>query len=406
MRFGRRRRLGLFAMSVINTMLRDLEQRRHEFGQAGAYRYVRALPPVRRGRPIRLALGVGAVVVLAAGVMLGTDMWRKFAYPASIAPQSPAAAAAVGGLPGAKQIASLNESPAPLASGLALATSRELGLREAPAVEQVPSPVTEPDTPAQRRGSNAASVASATSRPNSTISSVATPIERNRPVTDDATLPPQAISLSERTPPVLGAVAAPETQIKQTSAPQRTDNEIRRGNQLLSQGSVPQAIEIFSQIVAREPLHDAARQALVAALLRSKNVTEAERVILERQVLAPKNAAFAMMLARIQAERGDNDLALETLRASLSVAGGNPAYNAAMAALLARLDQHAAAVTQYQAALRAAPSSGVWWMGLGLSLQAMGSLPAAREALGRARASDNLSPELMSFVEQRLKQLQ
>ena len=393
-------------MSVINTMLRDLEQRRHEFGQAGAYRYVRALPPVRRGRPIRLALGVGAAIVLAAGVILGTELWRNFAHPAPVAPQSPAAATAADKVSRAKPIAPLNESPALLTSGLALTFSRELGLREAPAVEPVLPLVTAPDTPARRRESGATSGASATNRPNSTSAAVAASLERSRPVTDEATFPPQAISLPERTPPVLGAVAVPETQIKQTSAPQRTDNEVRRGNQLLNQGSVPQAIEIFSQIVAREPLHDAARQALVAALLRSKNVTEAERVILERQALAPKNAAFAMMLARIQAERGDNDLALETLRASLPVAGGNPAYNASMAALLARLDQHAAAVTQYQTALRAAPNSGVWWMGLGLSLQAVGSLPAAREALGHARASDNLSPELMLFVEQRLKQLQ
>ena len=393
-------------MSVINTMLRDLEQRRHEFDHAGASRYVRALPPMGQGRPIRLALGVGAAVVLAAGVMLGTDMWRKFAHTVPVAPHSPATATAADGLREVNPITPLNASPAPLASGLALATSRELSLREAPAVEQVRPLMTAPHAPAQRRESGTAPIASATNRPNSTSASVAATRDRSRPATADSAPPPQAISLPERTPPVLGAVAVPETQIKQTSAPQHTDNEVRRGNQLLNQGSVPQAIEIFSQIVAREPLHDTARQALVAALLRSKNVTEAERVILERQALAPKNAAFAMMLARIQAERGDNDLALETLRASLPVAAGNPAYHASMAALLARLDQHAAAVTQYQTALRAAPNSGVWWMGLGLSLQAVGSLPAAREALGRARASDNLSPELMSFVEQRLKQLQ
>ena len=151
-------------------------------------------------------------------------------------------------------------------------------------------------------------------------------------------------------------------------------------------------------------VQDAARQALVVALLRSKNSAEAERLLVERQALAPKSAGFAMILARLQAERGDNDLALETLRLGLSVAGANPTYHATMAALLARVGQHAQAVAQYQAALRLSPQSGVWWMGLGLSLQAVGSLTEAQEALRRARASDNLSPELAAFVEQRLKQ--
>ena len=144
----------------------------------------------------------------------------------------------------------------------------------------------------------------------------------------------------------------------------------------------------------------------MAALLGGKNSAEAERLLIERQSMSPRNAGFALILARLQAERGDNNMALETLRSSLSAAGANPSYQATMAALLARLGQHAQAVTDYQAALRLAPQSGVWWMGLGLSLQAVGSLSEAQEALRRARASDTLSPELAVFVDQRLRQLQ
>jgi hypothetical protein len=45
-------------------------------------------------------------------------------------------------------------------------------------------------------------------------------------------------------------------------------------------------------------------------------------------------------------------------------------------------------------------------MGLGISLQAAGRLADAQEALRRASASDNLGPELLAFVEQRLRQMQ
>jgi MSHA biogenesis protein MshN len=175
---------------------------------------------------------------------------------------------------------------------------------------------------------------------------------------------------------------------------------------LLAQGRTPQALDAFAQTLALDATHDHARHSLVAALLRGKNNGEAERLLIERQTLAPRSAAFAMMLARLQAERGDNELALETLRASQHVAGANPAYYATTAALLARLGQHPQAIAQYQNALRLAPQSGVWWMGLGLSLQAQGSLPEAQEALRRARGSDNLPAELSAFVEQRLRQIQ
>jgi MSHA biogenesis protein MshN len=77
-----------------------------------------------------------------------------------------------------------------------------------------------------------------------------------------------------------------------------------------------------------------------------------------------------------------------------------------MAALQARLGQHPQAITHYQTALRLTPNSGVWWMGLGLSLQAVGRNAEAVEALQRARSGENISPELLAFVEQRLRQMQ
>ncbi len=198
----------------------------------------------------------------------------------------------------------------------------------------------------------------------------------------------------------------PLHEIKQVSPQQRAESEYRRGSDLLTQGRQPQAIDAFAQALALDVAHDPARQALVAAFLRNKNPAEAERLLQERQALQPRSAVFAMMLARLQAERGDNEQALDTLRAGQPVAGSNPAYYATTAALMARLGQHAEAITQYQNALRIAPQSGVWWMGLGLSFQAQGSLAEAQEALRRARGSDNLPVELAAFVDQRLRQLQ
>jgi MSHA biogenesis protein MshN len=45
-------------------------------------------------------------------------------------------------------------------------------------------------------------------------------------------------------------------------------------------------------------------------------------------------------------------------------------------------------------------------MGMGISLLAEKRLPEAQEAYKRAVRSDNLSPELRNFVEQRLNQIE
>jgi MSHA biogenesis protein MshN len=113
-----------------------------------------------------------------------------------------------------------------------------------------------------------------------------------------------------------------------------------------------------------------------------------------------------MTLARLQAERGDTARAIATLQAGLEHAQGNAEYAAFLAALLQREGRHEEAIAQFQGALRQRPGAGVWWLGLGISLQAANQAAAAREAYRRANAAGNLHPELAAFADQRLKQLQ
>jgi len=48
-------------------------------------------------------------------------------------------------------------------------------------------------------------------------------------------------------------------------------------------------------------------------------------------------------------------------------------------------------------------NSGAWQVGLGISLQAENRLVEAQDAFGRAKASGDLTPELLVFVEQQLR---
>jgi MSHA biogenesis protein MshN len=394
-------------VSVINTMLQDLERRRVDLGHAGAFRYVRALPEGRDGLQWRAGLLLLAGAVLAAAVMVGPELWKKVVRNSL---QEGAAAVRVAAVvpvaPVTPRVAEADASP-----GLALTVSRELPWRAsmAPDAPPLPRAVAPASAVPAAAGPRVAGIQASPPVPRAAIEAgpVPDPGKRAAAGADVAPVPLlKAPSLSiERSTGASGGAAAPGNDIKQVNPQQRNENEFRRGNELLSQGRTPQALEAFAQVLAWDPLHDAARQALVLALLRGKNNAEAERLLVERQALMPRNAGFALILARLQADRGDNDMALETLRSNLPAAAANPSYHATMAGLLARVGQHAQAVTQYQVALRLAPQSGVWWMGLGLSLQAVGSLPEAQEALRRARASDNLTPELAAFVDQRLRQL-
>ena len=67
--------------------------------------------------------------------------------------------------------------------------------------------------------------------------------------------------------------------------------------------------------------------------------------------------------------------------------------------------RHREAAEHYQVALRTAPQNGVWWMGLGIALQAEKRSLEAAGAFQKALDSGTLSGELQGFVERKLKQL-
>jgi MSHA biogenesis protein MshN len=192
-------------------------------------------------------------------------------------------------------------------------------------------------------------------------------------------------------------------QGRQESVSQRAEGEYRRALASLQDGRMTETVAALEQALKLDPGHDAARQTLVGLLIEAKRTDEAMRHLQAGLALDARQPALAMLLARLQIERGGSGI--ETLTRTLPYARNDAGYHAFLAGALARAQRHREAAEQYQAALRAAPGNGVWWMGLGMSLQADQRNAEALEAFQRARASGTLSAELQTFVERRLQQL-
>jgi MSHA biogenesis protein MshN len=208
--------------------------------------------------------------------------------------------------------------------------------------------------------------------------------------------------------PAAGASARPAIR-KELRAPTPRDlaeNEYRKSVGLLNQGRLAEAEDGFQAALSLYPENQQARQGLIGLLVQGRKLEEAERVLEEGVKLSPGQIGFNMTLARLQADRGDDAQATATLQRGLEHARGNAEYAAFLAALLQRQGRHEEGIEQFHAALRLRPGSGVWWLGLGMSLQATNRPAAAQEAYRQARAAGNLHPDLAALAEQRLRQLQ
>jgi MSHA biogenesis protein MshN len=193
---------------------------------------------------------------------------------------------------------------------------------------------------------------------------------------------------------------------RETTAAQRAESEYRRATLALQQGRAAEALSGFEQAITVDPTHAASRQAIISLLLERGQQDAALRRAKEGIIIDPSQIGIAMILARLHVEKGELKPAIDVLEGSLRHAGDRADYQAFLAAVLQRDGRHKDAVDHYLAAVRQTPQSGVWWMGLGMSLQAQQRNTDALEAYRRAKATNSLSAELMTFVDGRLAQLQ
>jgi len=214
---------------------------------------------------------------------------------------------------------------------------------------------------------------------------------------------PRNAKADERREHMAAPLAAAGAQGRQESSSQRAEGEYRRALASLQDGRMTETIAALEQALRLDPAHEAARQTLVGLLIEAKRGDEAIRHLQAGLALNLRQPALAVLLARLQIERGGSGI--DTLVRTLPYAGNNADYHAFLAGALQRDQRYREAAEQYQAALRVVPGNGVWWMGLGMSLQGEKRNAEALEAFQRARASGTLSAELQAFVERRLQQL-
>jgi len=354
-------------MSLINKMLQDLDARGTPDGRGDAAG-IRSVPERERGLPRVLVFG-GAAGLTAAAIALGWVYWKRPAVPPVLVN--------VASIPVPAPVPVPIPVPAP-----AVVAPAPVAAPAAPVVVAEPEPVfrAEDAAPAPAR---------------------ARPAELRR-ITEKAAKPAAA-------PVVKTPVSAASERIvdgKQVTAQQRVENEYRRALAQLQDGRVSDAMLALQQTLQLDPRHQGARETLVRLLLEAQRPDEAARQLQLSLALDPKQPAQAMMLARLQLDKANGGAAaLETLMRSLPYAIDNGEYQAFLAGVLQREQRYREASEHYQLALQTAPDNSVWWMGLGIALQADNHPAQARQAFERAKGLQTLSPQLQAFVERKLVQL-
>jgi len=170
------------------------------------------------------------------------------------------------------------------------------------------------------------------------------------------------------------------------------DHRQQRGEQLLLD-----ALDAF-------PRHSDARTQLAALLVNRQQPDDAELLLADGLAGDPRSLELAAPYAQLLAARDAPGPALDALDRAIEHNHTNAEALALRAALLYRLERHAESADAYRTALKAQPQRALWWTGLAVALEHDRQPGQALHAYRRAAALP-LEQAVADYVEQRIRLL-
>ncbi len=197
-------------------------------------------------------------------------------------------------------------------------------------------------------------------------------------------------------------MAVMDKRIKPFGPNEKAESEYRRAVDRLQKGRMPDAEKHLRLALKVDETHTPARELLAGVMLQQGHWREAQQLLEQGIGTVPAHYPFAQLLARIYVEHGADQKALAVMEASQREGAENPEYLAFLAALYQRVGKHAEAIKAYNGALTLAPQEGRWWVGMGISLEAVQDWNTAGSAYRRAIESGVLDDKLLTYARQRL----
>jgi len=196
--------------------------------------------------------------------------------------------------------------------------------------------------------------------------------------------------------------AVMDKRVKPFSPNEKAESEYRRAADLLQKGRMADAEKHLRLALNTDAAHTPARELLAGLMLQQGHWREAQELLEQGIDAVPAHYPFAQLLARVHVEHGADHKALAVMEASRRAGAENPEYVAFLAALYQRAGKHAEAVKTYSEAVALNPQEGRWWLGMGISLDAVQDRDAAGAAYQRAINSGVLDDRLLRYARQRL----
>ena len=416
-------------MSLINQMLRDLQQQKKDGAPPSFKPPRRSMTEKIPYLPLPVVLGGGGLLLLVliwwmAGVlsdmMFGFEPANPKAEIQQVAAIEEAATQEELNTPVAKDQLTLAEReaepPAP-----ATVNDPVIALVEAPAkVEAAPakpvvkvasvkpsvvkkSPVVRAAKPKPVKRKQVKAPVSAAARARSKVTSTQSVAKVPKRLHPDEL--PGAIRSQSVSKPVVKRIESP-SRIPATTPYGMAEEAYLDGKWAYERERTTLAVRSLQEALELYPGHLPAREVLVKIFEKGGKNGEAMYLLAEGLEIAPDYIVFKKNYARLLSSQGDYAAATKImLNGGLPAVEEDPEAHVILASLYQRLDESFLAAQTYRNLLVVWPQTGAFWVGLGGALEGQQLQPEAVECYQRALKTEKLRKDLLAYAQKRLRTL-
>ena len=218
----------------------------------------------------------------------------------------------------------------------------------------------------------------------------------------DVTSNKDKLADSPRTPVAVADTGEHKGTLSVTRNNSTPDQVLARGLNDYQKGNVRDGLEQITNALEMDPKYTKARSTLVNLLIEQNEIPAAIHILDDGITLLPKQYSWRELKAKLLVKLNRYDDAIDVLSQSGPDVNTNPEYFAFLAALLQQQGRNDEAVGYYRNVVAVRGDNGVWWMGLGISLERTGQPAQAEDAYRKAIRDNSLAPDIRNYVKNRI----
>ena len=180
--------------------------------------------------------------------------------------------------------------------------------------------------------------------------------------------------------------------------------KLKQAEQAIELGDTKKAENLFEDVLLIDRYHSTARKQLAALWFGRQDYQSAHNLLSQGIALFPSNSDYRLMKARIYLKQGQTVRAVDTL-ASLEETD-DVVYLSLLASSAQQIQRYQLALTSYRRLTEIENRDGRWWLGYAVALDSLGDFAQAVTSYKTALQQQNLSSNAQQFIRQRLTEIE